>query len=324
MAACNAAGLCSLGVSEPIKVDSSPPTFGYLVEPMFWSMSGSDLTLYLQWTGFDDAHTKIDKYYIQVGTEYSKQDISQATVEVPHNPNITTQQHNMTVTFTLNPATHEKIYVNIWCDNEVGLNSHVGFLSLEVLSATPSSTDGELKIVKHSCDIDTCQEDCTCAVIGKRCTHLHHADACSNKSSTDVTVHDGWGFTDEDFTSNSNCLRAHWEDSSSSVVRYEWSVGRKGFQPGAGLFDLIEDVFWFNVGMQTSAIFCLPRGRTYEDKTSYTFYVKAWFSATEYAMFNSDGIEVGLIKSCKMHHYLIFRLTKHRPPSDAGVTSKTC
>ena len=72
-----------------------------------------------------------------------------------------------------------------------------------------------------------------------------------------------------------------------TVQRYEWSFGRFNATYGSGVFELNEPK-WYDCGLRTSIIHCLPREKHFLQGQKYVAYVRVWFSFDEYATFASD------------------------------------
>ena len=313
IASCNAAGLCAVQSIGPLLVDSTRPVLGGLTEhypiaggtydyetwlpddPMPWTSDGSSTSTFtIRFEGFADPHSELDEYHFKFGTTYDGKELSDDVIDL--DATVGLASHDFTIAHAL--PYDGLMYVTIWVTNNVGQQSHIDHLSLSVVPANAGNTAGTLLIQKHSCDIHSCIEDCSCAIVGKKCKHTIHAEASCDETADAtgrITVNDGWSDADEDITGNANCLRSWWEDTNPSgapVLRYEWTFGTSGQQPGAGIFHLTYDKIWHDVNELTSVIHCTKRGVRLVHKKTYISYIRAWYTDTQYSIYTSDGIYV--------------------------------
>lgn len=312
--ACNAAGLCSKAATAEYLVDSSPPIDGYFAvrtsstkqvlgrtETMTWRNSPIDenCRIRLYFAGFSDPHSGIAHYYCSVGTSYSTSDLTggfqllearQANVQGTYLADVTlTRQINL----------DETLYISLWAENGVGLNSWVAQGSFSLLSI--NSLSGTL-VLQRNCSIDSCLGHCTCAPRGDLC---NQAPTCSEIDIGDLPLDMHVNVTDiapqmlhptaDDrlFTASSNKLAAQWEPVTPNVVQwFEWSVGLLGHPPGTGLLDIADEQIWFNAGTNLSAIFSVLPRYPLTPGLTYVFYVCAWYNSSAYAIFSSAGVTV--------------------------------
>lgn len=306
--ACNAAGLCSRAETTDYLVDSSPPIDGYFavqtfsveqvvgrVETMTWRNSpileNSRIRLYF--AGFSDPHSGITHYYCSVGTTYSASDLTEG-FEVLETRQVNTQgTHLANVTLTRQLNLDDILYISLWAENGVGLNSRVVQASFSLTSI--SSLDGTLMLRRTStCNIDSCMGHCTCAARGDLCDT---ASTCNNINVEDLPQDMRVIVTDiapqmlyptvdgRFFTASSNKLAAKWEPVNPNMVQwFEWSVG-------TGLLDTSEQI-WFNAGTNFSAIFSVSPYYPLTMGLTYAFYVRAWYNNTAFAVFRSNGVTV--------------------------------
>ena len=281
IASCNAAGHCAVSSIGPLLVDSTRPILGGLTEPyeiaggtidyatwlpddpMPWTSDGSSSsTVTIRFEGFADPHSELAFYHFKFGTTYGGKEVSDEVIDLEATDGLATHDFDLPNALPYNGL----LYVTIWVTNTVGQQSHIDQLSLNVVPANGGNTAGVLLIEKHSCDIHSCVEDCTCAIVHKKCKHVIHTEAtCAETAdgSGRIVVNDGWSDADEDMSGNANCLRSWWEDTNPSgpaIMRYEWTFGEAEEQPGAGIFDLTYEKIWYDVNELTSVIHCTKRG----------------------------------------------------------------
>lgn len=314
--ACNAAGLCSKAKTVDYLVDASPPIDGYFavktssveqisgrVETMTWRNSpileNSRIRLYF--VGFSDPHSGIRRYYCSVGTAYSTSDLTSG-FQLLQPQQINTQGTylaNVTLTRELN--LNEILYISLWAENGVGLNSRVVQGSFSLTSI--SSLDGILELRRTAnCSIDTCSGHCTCAPRGDLCdlpSTCHEIEIEDLPQDMRVTVTDIVpqmlypATSGSTFTASSNKLAARWNSNSPNTVQwFEWSVGIKGTSAGTGLLNTAGEQIWFNAGTNLSAIFSVSPDYPLLPGMTYVFYVCAWYNSTSYAVFSSTGVTI--------------------------------
>ena len=314
--ACNAAGLCSRATTPSYLVDSTPPNDGYFavhtssveqivghVETMTWRNNpiAENSRLGLYFSGFSDPHSGIAHYYCSVGTSYSSADLTDG-FEILVVDQINSQGTYLTnITLSRQLNLNEIIYISLWVENGVGLNSRVVQGSFSLTSI--SSLDGTLELRRTStCSIDSCEGHCTCAARGDLCdemptcqpTNINDLPPDMHVNVVDVTpqmLHT----TDDGslFTASSNKLAARWEVASPSTAQwFEWSVGTEGSPPGTGLLDVTSEQIWFSPGTSRSAIFTVSPEYPLNTGQKYVFHVRVWYNSTYSAVFSSAGVTV--------------------------------
>ena len=316
--ACNAAGLCSKAKTMNYFVDSSLPIDGYFavqtssveqvigrVETMTWRNSPilENCRIRLYFAGFSDPHSGIKRYYCSIGTSYSASHLTGGFILLE------TQQTNTPGTYltdvTLNRQLNldEILYISLWAENGVGLNSRVVQGSFTLTSI--SSLHGTLELQRTStCSIDSCLGHCTCAARGDLC-NSSSSSTCNELSSEDLPLDMHINITDmvpqmlrptingTSYTASSNKLAAWWGPITPNAVQwFEWSVGILGSPPGTGLLDTTSEQIWFNAGTNLSAIFSVSPLYPLTTGQTYVFYVRAWYNNTAYAVFRSPGVTV--------------------------------
>ena len=308
--ACNAAGLCTTNKTEDLLVDSTPPHMGGLQShiPNTWSnfVDSNNTTLSLvnlTWYGFYDKESTVDKYFIVVSRSYYFDDLSGGIVVVGQNHSSATQNAVIFLQEELIPD--DVIIVSIWAENSVGLNSSVSKTTLLTLSKTHSQLlpegNGMFVIQKHSCDIHSCNKDCTCNVVGKPCVGMNAIRTSCNEirfnSSREetYTVHGGLVHNKISVTASSACLSGHWyssDDSNITVLRYEWSLGFYNGIVGEGIFDLKYESPWNDIGLRQQFAYCLPTNKSLIHNEDYTVYARVWYDSSTYTVFTSPPIKI--------------------------------
>ncbi|XP_052788827.1 uncharacterized protein LOC128223594 [Mya arenaria] len=185
-----------------------------------------------------------------------------------------------------------------------GLHSNVS------LTCVPSSViiekqRGILELEKHSCDVQFCNKDCTCAVVGKPCIEAETNMSCVeidsfNTTDSDVArfaVFGGLQFQPLTITASSACLAGHWAQVEHSrnvtgIHRFEWSIGIHKQPHGEGIFDLRNEIPWVDIGLRQEFVHCLPINRSLVHGELYDIYVKTWYGPSEFAIFTSKSIKV--------------------------------
>ena len=312
--ACNAAGLCSKAATVNYLVDSSPPIDGYFAvqtssteqvlgraETMTWRNSPieENCRIRLYFAGFSDPHSGIAHYYCSVGTSYSTSDLTGGFQVVETQQANTQGTYLADVTLTRQVSLDETLYISLWAENEVGLNSRVAQGSFTLMPV--NSLSGTL-MLQRNCSINSCLGHCTCAPRGDLC---NQATACSEISIGDLPLDMHVNVIDiapqmirptvdgRLFTASLNKLAVQWEPVTPNMVQwFEWSVGILGQPPGTGLLDVTSEQIWFNAGTNLSAIFSVLPRYPLTPGLTYVFYVCAWYNSSAYAVFSSAGVTV--------------------------------
>ena len=323
--ACNTAGLCLQQTSAPVLVDSSPPIDGYFAVRTN-SAAGIDRTvpggmtwrnrpvrgyaqLNIAFLGFSDPHSGIAEYWATVGSSYSGSDLTSGAIRLQSSLASQSGTHLALVILTRLLDLRELVYVSIWTVNGAGLRSHIvqGSFSLDPLPRNPNN--GSLVLVRSStCTPESCLGHCTCAARGQLCSatpallsSCQPLNAPSLSSNMLLQVHNvvpqlrAGADMSVLFTSVTDKLEGRWESvepGPTAFQRLEWSVGEKGFSPGAGLIDTINDAIWRDAGTNSSAVFTVSSSYPLQHGVTYVFHVRAWYSNSTYAVFTSEGVTV--------------------------------
>jgi len=298
--ACNAASLCKTALSDEILIDYTPPQLGGFMPPLQYEVQNGgqkQLLLNLTWYGFVDSESDIRSYYVNVGYTYSGSELIDSYQIVPNTTSANNAQQSQ-VSVNVPQPLPDTLVLTIWAQNNAGLNTTGAKVTTTVLSTNKYRLKGDLIIQKHSCKSDFCNNDCTCAVIGKQCK------VDGNTNCTDITCQSKGGVivnvtlnTDNKIKKiivSSKCIGSDWSYSNqdSEVLRFEYSFGIRGEKVGQGVFNLSIENPWHDVGQRTHGFYCLSRRYQLQHNTHYVAYVRAWVSFTEYVIFESPTVIV--------------------------------
>ncbi|KAH3708838.1 hypothetical protein DPMN_068297 [Dreissena polymorpha] len=305
---CNAAGLCSSDRTPDLLIDSTPPHLGGFKPPMTWThfndSNGNIITnVTLTWYGFHDQESGIEHFYITVSRFYGLDELSTGVITVSNSNQ--SEEIRASITLSEKLLADDRIVLSIWSHNNVGLNSSISRITVTVISSTTSSGYGILEIEKHSCDVHFCNKDCTCAVIGRPCVDVSTNLTCINMSQEEAlaqnlpvfNVYAGLPHEVLNTSASSACLSGHWSRTDGGIVsqnirRFEWSIGIFNKSVGDGIYDLQLENPWTDIGLRSEFIHCMPINRTFIHETEYVVYVRAWYEANEYALFESYPIMI--------------------------------
>ncbi|KAL3857352.1 hypothetical protein ACJMK2_012028 [Sinanodonta woodiana] len=297
--ACNGAGLCTNSSTESLLIDSSPPHLGGFKPPMSWENTPNGTLINLTWYGFKDIESSIDTYFLQISRTYSGNELSNGVITVAAEDS---DIQNISVFINGTIHTGNDVILSIWAMNGVRLRSPIGRVTVTALSTDSYGSTGILKLQKHSCVSHYCNNDCTCAAIGKYCQITINDTTCLNKdvsssgnASPHIIVLGGMQQEHQNLSASSTCLSCHWvvlQNGSLDILRYEWSLGLRAGNPGDGIFEGAFERRWEDIGMETQVTYCLPYPRKFINDEEYVFYVKAWFSKTLSGIFKSPPIKI--------------------------------
>ena len=173
------------------------------------------------------------------------------------------------------------LVLTIWAENNAGLNTTGAKVTTTVLRTNKYRLKGELIIQKHSCKSDFCNNDCTCAAIGKQCKvdDIINCIDITGQSKGGVIVNVTLNTNNKikNIIGSSKCLGSDWSYSNqnSKVLRFEYSFGIRGEQVGQGVFNLSIENPWHDVRQRTHAFYCLSKGYQLQHNTQYVGYVRA-------------------------------------------------
>ncbi|XP_053399192.1 uncharacterized protein LOC128546211 isoform X1 [Mercenaria mercenaria] len=307
---CNLAGLCSSEKSDDLKIDSSPPHLGGFKPAMVWENLNSSFgewrsNITLLWYGFHDQESGIVRYFITVSKTYSGQELTNGVSTVNVDGSEIENKHSFLLNENL--ERDDILFLTIWAENSVGLNSSLARVSVTVLSSSSSldtaNLKGSLELEKHSCDIQNCNNDCTCAIVGQPCVEAKTNISCKEVNGSvsshfipHIDVFNGMNGMSPNITASSCCLAGSWrvndEIRNKNITRFELSMGLQDQPVGEGIFDLKNERPWNDVGLQKHVVHCLPVNKTLIARENYVIYVRAWFSRSAYAIYRSAPITV--------------------------------
>ncbi|XP_076468275.1 uncharacterized protein LOC143299060 [Babylonia areolata] len=314
--ACNLAGLCTTSVTADILHDSSPPSTGMLAietehaadlqrHGATWMQWTSD-SLTLAWVGFQDQHSGIHSYHVSVGTTPFASDLNQdgeTSVALHTDTDSTDYEHEdegFVQVYTLPTSTLTSgldVYVTIWAVNGVGLLSHPALSQLRLILG------GSLELVRR-CSPFNCLSHCVCGVQGATCgpstSCTQHTEENPNALLT-VLDQDDLRLTNTpspvtssaSYQASQSYLAATWRVTTSQglqPIRYEISAGRSDEDTPMGVFNIVTDRVWRDVGLRTSSLIVLPQDVKLTARLAYSTFVRAWYADGSYAIFKSAGI----------------------------------
>ena len=322
---CNVAGLCSSATGSVILIDSSPPIDGYFavetdsVIDLYRTVPGGMTwrnrlvlryaQLNLAFIGFSDPHSGVAEYWATVGTAFSQSDLTSGAVLLdPSNASDNGTRLALVQLERLLDVS-KVIYISLWAVNGVGLRSHIVQGSFTIDEVPDRTNNGTLTLLRSSrCPVETCEGHCTCAARGQLCSvdpalmaTCQELGPATLSPDMQLTVSDIVPQVMEEsgasvlFTAVTDKLIGRWEKSepdSTAFVRLEWTVGEKGFSPGTGLIDTVNDPIWQDTATYSMAIFTPSLSRPLQHGLTYVFYVRAWYSNTTFAIFTSAGVTV--------------------------------
>ncbi|XP_069134809.1 uncharacterized protein [Argopecten irradians] len=297
--ACNEAGLCISETSNSLVIDPTPPHLGGITEPMTWysvtvsgkSVSAMEITL----SGFIDVESRVKLYHVTVGKTYSGSELSNGVLSFTSSGK-DTEIIQVLLNDTIRPG--QLLIITVWAENHAGLKSSVGKVTVTVISSNNIDMNGELEILKHSCDVHYCNKECTCAVVGQKCHDVGINTECkinNQTSSLSMDIEIMHGSKNAQISPSSSCISARWTVDGADVhdiMRYEWSMGQYDFPIGTGIFDPLHESLWYDVEHQTSIVHCLRGERFLKHDTSYVVYVRAWMSVSEFIVFTSSPVHI--------------------------------
>ncbi|XP_033746935.1 uncharacterized protein LOC117332160 [Pecten maximus] len=301
--ACNEAGLCTSSKSNELLVDSTPPHLGGFKEPLHWHISSYsqetlsfvNLTLY----GFKDIESGIKSYYVTVGDTYSGSEISDGVLTfLPSGSDGESEEIQLILTEHIQQGQH--LILSLWAENNAGLLSNTGKVTVTAIVSSNMRTFGYLEILKHSCDAHYCNKECTCAVISQKCHEVDVDVDCKENNQTDdydvkIDIPFDGQYNHQEFLATSACISANWIVTGirgQDIKRMEWSMGQLGMPVGTGVFDPLLENQWHDVGKGTYVTHCLLRGNHLLHNTKYVVYVRAWTSTSDYTVFTSHPAHI--------------------------------
>ncbi|KAL3841827.1 hypothetical protein ACJMK2_019926 [Sinanodonta woodiana] len=305
---CNGAGLCTKSTTPSILMDSTPPTMGMFAintdhaadqrrQSPGW-MTWEVFKLNLAWLGFADVHSGIDYYNVTVGSTYMGRDLNkvpgEATTLYHDNTSSIVKDEGVVQTFSfeITPVvSHELIYIALWAVNKVGMSSPVLHQAFRLVFG------GVMELVRR-CSAFSCIGHCVCAPEDEVCSNPR---PCTDKSAikkTDIKVMDvrNLQFENEEnvtHTASDTALAALWSLNGANIEKpiwYEWSVGYQYASDPQGIFDVISDRVWHDVGQRTRVVFSMNRGKKLSFRMKYSVFVRAWYADGVYAIFKSPGV----------------------------------
>ncbi|KAK3100189.1 hypothetical protein FSP39_015958 [Pinctada imbricata] len=306
---CNGAQICSESESSGITVDTTPPLRGmFAIETDHaaelerhidgWMKWGYD-EVNLAWLGFADLHSGIDYYEVSIGKSYMTADLNKnngvSQIKVHSETGEDKYDEGKVQTFTVETARLtpeiENIFVSVLAVSRAGLRSPVIHSQFEKIPG------GALSLVRR-CTAITCEGHCVCGAQDKLC-QLNGAacsDVTSNNTNSLLSVRDAFpGTFDEDFSASNTALTGSWSISfhqGFAPVWYQWSVGYSSEYGPEGIFDEVLERVWHDANLNHFQIFTTIPGTILTETETYSFFVRAWYTDTTFAIFKSNGVKI--------------------------------
>ncbi|KAL4221421.1 hypothetical protein ACF0H5_019679 [Mactra antiquata] len=306
---CNGAKLCNTSILRNILIDSSPPTTGTFAintdhaasldrQPGAW-MIWTPISIKLAWLGFQDLHSGIKEYRINIGSYFMGNDLnpeSNTPIIIEHDPTCPILEDGMVQTYEIFPkplSQLKSIFISIAAVNKVGLVSSIlhGEFRLE--------HHGRMSLVRR-CDKHTCLGHCVCAPHGEFC---EREDAVCKHDITDeyapimVQDHINLEFPSNidslEYTAINTMLAAQWsitDYTKQYPMWYECSVGESSYNLPTGIFNAATEKIWYEVGTSTNWIFTFTPDKQLLTGVRYSFFVKAWYTPNHYVVYKSPGV----------------------------------
>ncbi|XP_038050780.1 uncharacterized protein LOC119723938 isoform X2 [Patiria miniata] len=263
-------------------------------------------SLALAWLGFADVHSGISHYLVSVGRTYSGSELTPSgPVHVSHSyDGMPLDEGIVQATFiplegSLTDINPPYLYISIWAVNGVGLPSNRHHSTFEL--SRSSTYEGALVLLRQ-CSPATCEGHCACAPIDKACAPDRSCnDVTDSNPNTVIEVLDVLDLMhndidtmiDIDDTATRYMTAAVWrvtEQKGLDIKWFEWSIGDDSSSNPSGVFDAGRDRVWFDVGQDNHVIITLNGDRKLSKGVKYHVFIRAWYDATTYAVFRSDGI----------------------------------
>lgn len=272
--ACNLGHHCATSASAAVLADGSAPGAGYILGPVGHpgAVSGH---LTLRWTGFTDPHSSILGYRLAIGSAPHMDDIVSSRY-VGHTGAATAVQSAQlpaSVGASVTP------YATVVAINTAGLRSG------------PAAAEIDRNGVMRATDLSPT----VC---------LSCSEVASPPAAAQVTVRIGTtaaaGIPSAGHIVSNASVDAVWySQGSSAVLAYEYTLALAGQAPGTGFFDIVHEPVWTSAGRETWARIHVPirpkgSGDGFKAGLSYVVHVRAWLSATTYAVFASPAFIVDL------------------------------
>ncbi|XP_069133969.1 uncharacterized protein [Argopecten irradians] len=305
---CNGAGICSESESDPIFVDSTPPTRGMFsiktnhASPINRhvpnSMTWTSRALYLSWVGFADLHSEVVYYFINVGSSYMNDDLNKhsgSPANIAHS-NITEEYEEGRIqsakidTQDLTKASGT-LFIHMWAENNVGLRSPIIHSMFRMIPG------GGLELVRR-CDAYSCLGHCVCAPQDNVCPYSH-LDPCTNYTSQDnpnsALIITDFGGVDS-YTATNIGIGASWQISNFKglvPLWFEWSIGYEFLDLPEGVFHQADERVWHDAGRNNWHLFLLSREKPIlSEGIKYSFYIRVWYAPDVYAIYKSPGVTI--------------------------------
>jgi hypothetical protein len=300
--ACNAAHLCVTALSDVILVDSTPPVSGTFLSPLGWTRSDvSSVTVTsvdVTWRGFSDGESGLARYWLLASRDYNGEELSERRVEVAHNASDDTQRYRLDLQHALSAG--DVLHLAVMAENDLGMASPLVRAAFTCLHDDASGMSGSLVLQRHSCLASYCTSECTCAATGTLCRNQNSTcltlDASSRPDLALLPVMGHDSAQHQAFSTSAKCLEGRWTlldpQSLINVSRFQFSFSLANRTAGQGVFDVQTEPAWYDVGLNTSALHCLPGNRVLTPGERYILHVRVWSSRDSHVTFTSQPMMV--------------------------------
>ena len=241
----------------------------------------------IAWYGFTDIESGIASYFVSVGSSYNGGEFTKGFIEVLGNK--TTAAVSL---YNFSPNIHGEIVLSIYAVNNAGIKSKIAKATVVTSSSDKWHSSGSFLLQRHSCKTHFCENDCTCGIVGKKCVSKDQSRCLLvNDTLTDVYLGTS-NHTTIAVQASTSCMVGSWLPRSNLIIRYQWTLGLTDGSPGQGVFDVQKENPWTDNDLETSILFCLPVGKTFEPGQNYVLYVKSWISDHQYSISKSKHISI--------------------------------
>ena len=226
------------------------------------------------------------KYVVRVGSRLYAGDIAEVTHT--HAGSQMSPQAAPVPSAAVAQWAGQRVFVSVAGVNAAGVEGVSALREYEVLR------NGQLVPIAGDCGSLTCMGHCSCGANSGPCPVTQQCNSGFRPSAAEMlSVQAGVDVrTVQRYSQSAGLLAGSWTRPARTVLFYEFSAGTQGQAPGAGIFDVANERVWHSAGTQTNAQLFTPRALA---DGVYVFYVRAWFSATESAVFASGPITVDTV-----------------------------
>ena len=236
---------------------------------------------------------------------------------VQHDNTTATQHYTLQVGQLL--QSEDVVHLALLAQNSLRLLSPLVRMAFCCLHDNANGTSGSLVLIRHSCEAAYCAKECTYAAAGQVCEG--NSSSCvelspSDPAATTVQLQAYMGMSSapqspsssspalssvptvrpQMYITSAKCLEGHWSlsqpDSLGNMSRFEVSFSLADMPAGEGVVDPQTEPIWSDVGLHTTAVYCLPGSRMLVFKLSYIMHVRVWLSRDTHVTYTSAPVVV--------------------------------